>query len=335
MDQFNKTTWMTNSTFQQSVLNNSSNFTTDAMSRNVQYNIVFLSVILLGLPGNVLVIAMYITKMSTSTRVYLFALAVSDTVICLSAIAQTLAITNYVIALANYLVTIVLLLFSILLLVFVSVERLIAVRRPHTFDMNPTRAKIHLTVLLACAILISTGSKFANSQKSIQFVAIFLASLLIGSSVIMLVCYTLIAMTLLKKAMTFRNQVAAITSQISSHSSNPPNTNVTFVTGRSEASTSVTAVTKIISKQKQNAKSILLLFIVTIVFVACWLPVLLQSLGYSLTREVRRIYVINSVVNPFIYGVASAMFREDVRQFFHQTRDKLSACYNCMCGFVC
>ena len=330
MDPFNKTTWMINSTF---LLNNSSNFTTDNISQHVQYNIVLLSVFVLGLPGNILVIAMYITKMTTSTRVYLFALAVADTVICMSAIAQTLAFTNYVIALANYLVTIVLVMFSILLLVFVSVERLIAVRRPHTFGMNPTRAKIHLTVLLFCAILITTWPKFFNSKKSAEFVAIFLACFLIGSSVIMAICYALIAMTLLKKAMAYRNQVAAITSQVSSQSSNPNNTNVTFVTAQSDAS--VTAVTKIISKQTQNVKSILLLFIITVVFVACWLPVLLQTLGFSLSRELRRIYVINSVVNPFIYGVASAMFRDDVRQFFRQTRDKLSACFNCMYGFVC
>jgi len=39
---------------------------------------------------------------------------------------------------------------------------------------------------------------------------------------------------------------------------------------------------------------------------------------------VRRSFIINSFVNPFIYGVASAMFREDVREFYRHSRDKVS-----------
>ena len=43
----------------------------------------------LGIPGNLLVIAVYIRKMTTSTRVYMFALAVSDLTVCISGIVLT------------------------------------------------------------------------------------------------------------------------------------------------------------------------------------------------------------------------------------------------------
>jgi len=36
----------------------------------------------LGLPGNLLVIAVYIVNMKTSTRVYMFALAIADLAVC-------------------------------------------------------------------------------------------------------------------------------------------------------------------------------------------------------------------------------------------------------------
>ena len=35
-------------------------------------------------------------------------------------------------------------------------------------------------------------------------------------------------------------------------------------------------------------------------------------MGVGIAPKVRRVFVVNSVVNPFIYGVARAMFREDV-----------------------
>jgi len=79
-------------------------------------------------------------------------------------------------------------------------------------------------------------------------------------------------------------------------------------------------------KQVQTFKNVLLLFGITVVFIACWLPSWLRTLGLSVHDDVIRLLIVNSVINPFIYGVASAMFREDVRLFYRKTRDKLTAC---------
>ncbi|KAI0214236.1 hypothetical protein LSAT2_000669 [Lamellibrachia satsuma] len=81
-------------------------------------------------------------------------------------------------------------------------------------------------------------------------------------------------------------------------------------------------------KERKTGTNVALLFIITFVFVVCWIPSSLYNMGFSIPREVQLLFILNSVVNPFIYGIASAMFREDARQFYRQTRVKLSACYN-------
>ncbi|KAI0211205.1 hypothetical protein LSAT2_003980 [Lamellibrachia satsuma] len=97
---------------------------------------------------------------------------------------------------------------------------------------------------------------------------------------------------------------------------------------RAVSPTTVSATNKTTAAQTKMYKNMLLLFIITVVFGVCWMPHWLFSMSIVVPKELRRIFVLNSVVNPFIYGVASAMFREDVRQFYRQTRIKLNACYH-------
>ena len=89
----------------------------------------------------------------------MFALAVADTAICMSGVVISLAFNHVLMKMIFQYVLNVAIMFSILLLVFVSIERLIAVRRPHTFNMNPRRAKIHLFMFLLCTslLIIATG----------------------------------------------------------------------------------------------------------------------------------------------------------------------------------
>ena len=90
----------------------------------------------LGIPGNVLVLAVYSWKTSTSNRLYMLALAIADLVVCIIGVVWTIVefsiisqeITRWFLHMS--------LAFSTLLLSFVSIERLIAVRRPHSFSLN-------------------------------------------------------------------------------------------------------------------------------------------------------------------------------------------------------
>ncbi|KAI0233233.1 hypothetical protein LSAT2_016494, partial [Lamellibrachia satsuma] len=67
---------------------------------------------------------------------------------------------------------------------------------------------------------------------------------------------------------------------------------------------------KTVAKERKTSGNVALLFIITFVFVVCWIPSSLDSMGFSIPREVQLLFIVNSVVNPFIYGVAGAMFRK-------------------------
>ena len=330
MDTLNATTQMNNSTFLQSVNRHSRDLATNTLSHEVQYrHVVLLVVILLGLPGNFLVITVYIGRMTTSTSVYMFALAIADTTICICAIAIMFSYAHMVTRIVFIIILSTTITFSMFLLVFVSIERLIAVRRPHTFNMNPRRAKIYLIVFLSCAVLFTIMTVFARFMKFTKFGDILKISVLVGSALIMVTCYALIGLTLLKTAVTSRNKITVINMGVMMQNNCPYNVTLTCSNMQNDVtqSTSANAIAKLKAKQAKQLKSIYLLFVITVVFVACWLPTWLSTVGVNVSNDLTRVYVVNSVVNPFIYGVASAMFREDVRQLYRQTRAKLCACY--------
>ena len=331
MDPFNTSKSTLNSTFLQTVLNSSSGVGRSNTSHHVYSpSLVLLSVIVLGFPGNILVIVIYITNMKTSTRIYMFALAVADTAICMSGVVISLAFNHDVTNMIFQYILYVALTFSMVLLVFVSIERLIAVRRPHTFNMNPKRAKIYLLVFLLCTSLFSIANWWATYMEYTHVVVVSKTSFLTASALIMVTSYTLIGMTLLKKAIVSSNKIAGTSINVSNQRSYPSDNTLSgaYVQSGLVQSATVTVVSNQNAKEIKTFKSMFLLFVITVVFVVCWLPTWLHIMGFNVSKDVAHIFVLNSVVNPFIYGVASAMFREDVRQFYRQTRTKLSACYN-------
>ena len=347
-------------------------------------NIATLIVSVLGLPGNLLLIAVYVRKMTTSTRVYMFALAVGDSFVCFCGIVFCLT-SHFLTTCIMFFIMDVSVTFSMFLLVFVAIERLIAVRYPHSFNIKARRAKIAILIIAGAAVVYSTMVILADIFDYTQSVRIADLSAIFVSVTIMATCYMLMATTLLKKTKTSLNSIAVITLTGSSepghspvvqkerintsakdlvlehnptasmrtdkatliasirtceevvHHENPGTSRVSTVvneTARGQSGpsaispTSVSATTKTTAAQTNMYKNMLLLFIITVVFGVCWMPQWLFSLGITVSEGLRRIFMLNSVVNPFIYGVASAMFREDVRQFYRQTRIKLDACYH-------
>ena len=343
-----------------------------------------LIVSVLGLPGNLLLIAVYVRKMTTSTRVYMFALAVSDSFVCLCGIVPCLT-WNLITRSITLFIFDVSVIFSMFLLAFVAIERLIAVRYPHSFNMKAKRAKTALLIIAVAAVVYTTMVSVALLFDNIQFVNVADLSAIFVSVMIMTTCYIVMAATLLKNTRTSRNRIAAVTLTGSSepgplsvvqkgrvttpakdlvleHNSttsmrtDQPTMSVTIrscegvvrhenpgtscvstvvkVTARGQSGpsaispTTVSATTKTTAAQTKMYKNMLLLFIITAVFGVCWMPHWLFCMGIAVSGELRRIFVLNSVVNPFIYGVASAMFREDVRYFYRQTRIKLDAFYH-------
>ena len=387
MDSGNTSNWTNGSSVVQNILNDTFDSGTNQPKPTQDVLIVVVLLCLLGLPGNVLVMTVYVRKMTTSTRVYMFALAVADSAICVCGIVLSTALTGSVTTKAMIYVIDMSIGYSTCLLVFVSIERLIAVRRPHSFTVNAERARKALIIIAVVAVVFTTVHNAERLMQIEQFKEVFGLFVLFGCILTMATCYILIAATLLGRARATRNQIAV---QPGSSPSQPgsshmfpkveglarqPDSGVSNIimkvkinrtvedivrpidpgpsdvttkveeTSRDQSSRTtvpgaatsapltttnktVAKQTKTASKERNTGANVALLFIITFVFVVCWIPSSLDRMGFFIPREVQLLFILNSVVNPFIYGVASAMFREDVRQFYRQTRVKLSACYN-------
>ena len=210
------------------------------------------------------------------------------------------------------------------------------------------------------AVVYATVKTVARLKEYIQFDNVMKVGVLLICLLIMTTCYLLIAAALLKVKTSrlcihrvgVRNQSRLPEGGLSNVNARmKPTTDVNGVvrspvpgpsTVSTEAAYNDTSAASDIAKpsrcavvhnvaanaQTKTYKNVVLLFIVTIVFLASWMPQWMHTVGFSVPEELRRIFILNSVVNPFIYGVASAIFREDVRQFCRQTRVKLLACWH-------
>ena len=287
----------------------------------------------LGIPGNVLVIAVYVRKMTTSTRVYMFALAVSDLAVCVSGIILITVKFDKISQVITLYCAHTSTMFSVFLLAFVSIERLLAVRRPHTFSLSSLRAKralVVIAIVAAVCILVLTMARIKHYTRLRQ---VSLAVIIVANVVVMVSCYTLMAVTMLMKVRTARRNVG-----VASSTPVPGPSTVTTVTTvasndvatadvTSSKNNSVSVIKKTTANQKTTYRFVMVLVIITLVFVACWTPLWLSDFGFAVPRELRPMYILNSVVNPFIYSVMSGMFRDDVRLFYRQVRSWLSTCH--------
>ena len=287
----------------------------------------------MGMPGNVLVIAVYAWKMTTSTKVYMFALAVADLVICICGIVLTTVKFDYITLEVTIYGVHMSVAFSVLLLTFVSIERMLAVRRPHTFSLNPLRAKRALVVIAVAAAGCAMVLIVERVKRYTLLVHVFPAIVTLINVVVMVVCYSLMAITMLMKVRDAHRNVGASSSSPVPGTSTVPS--VTYLVTNGKATVDINTrknhslprTTKTTAKKANTYKSVSVLFIITVAFLACWLPLWLDGVGLHVPLEVKRTFLINSVVNPFIYSAVSRMFRDDVRKFYGQMRSRLASCH--------
>ena len=277
----------------------------------------------LGLPGNLLVITVYAWKMTTSTRVYVFALAVDDLIVCICGIVLTTVKLEYIsLGIFTYgLYASVM--FSVFLLAFVSIERLLAVRRPHTFSLNPLRAKralVIIAVVAAVNAIVVTMGEVRHNRILFQVIPAVLISA------------TVMAITMLMNIRTAHRNVGIAKSTPVPGPSTVPT--VAYISnGKATAdvilnkNTSVSGITKTTANQVKTYKGVSVLLIITVVFIVCWVPHWLSDIGLDVRTDGRRTFVLNSVINPFLYSVVSRMFRDDVRQFYRKVCTSLASCH--------
>ena len=322
----NLSCWNNDSSLRQAILNDSCELRTNCATKKVfVHSLAIFLVVVLGLPGNLFVIAVYFTRKTTSTRVYMFALAKADTAVCICGIVLTNAhIDVILLQIVLYFVDMSIT-FSVYLLTFVSIERLLAVWRPHSFSHSATRATRAVVVIAVFSAVCAAMMTTARLHRYVLFARLFPMLVTLFSVIIMTICYTLLAIHLLN---TLRNRKkVGVLNATPSLEPGPSTVSQNTIDGNVGNCDIAPVMYRVTAKQTKTYKNVLLLFIVTLVFIACWLPQWLAYVGVAVSREVLRIFLVNSAVNPFIYSVASAMFRNDVRQFYHRTVSKLTACY--------
>ena len=316
-----------NTSFQQDVLNNSTAQVVDSSTTVYILNFVLFITCLLGLPGNVLVIAVYIDSMTTSTRVYMFALAVVDSVVCVCGVILTGVKIGQVLMHVVDVTAEVSHIFSVFLLVFIAIERLIAVRRPHTFSVRVIRAKRALAVnaaITCVAVLVHQMLKISRNVILLQLyeVSVFLSCLLILSC-----CYIMVAVTLIKKSWSARAKVESQGDAFRNAPGPLVNTAPCSISENKDGSSSsretayVSSANTVGQKPKQQFKGLSVLLVVTVAFIASYIPTLVST-----SKEVLNYTMVHSVINPFIYSFMSGMFRNDIRQFSRKIRLKLTEC---------
>ena len=291
----------------------------------------------LSLPGNVFVFAVYVGRVTSSTRLYMFALAVVDTAVCVCGIVLTSAPRPFINTHVAIWTAHASAVFSIALLAFVAIERLLAVRRPHKFNTSVKRARLVLAIVAVLAFAGAALMALAQARQVFLLSRVVRVSVTLSSVLVMLVCYTWMAALLLGQAKRSRIRVAVFwsgTAQLRPSSGGSGNRPVipgvsATTSGVSPSRRAASAVTVCHSHAASRAtayKNVSLLLIVTVVFVACWLPMWLFYFGASVPVDVQQLFLLTYGINPFIYGVASRMFRNDARLFCQRTRARLTAC---------
>ncbi|MEG7521639.1 MAG: hypothetical protein M3H12_00840, partial [Chromatiales bacterium] len=81
-----------------------------------------------------------------------------------------------------------------------------------------------------------------------------------------------------------------------------------------------------LKSQRQTAKGMRVLLVITIVFVVCWSPLGVASCGVHVPSALLYLFIVNSVLNPFIYSFMSSDFRKDVHQLFRCMWTVLHTC---------
>ena len=275
-----------------------------------------------GTPGNVLVMTVYVRKMTSSVRVYMFALSVADLITYVSGIVLSVAPVDHTVMVLFFFAGDTSIAFSAFLLAFIAIERLLAVRRPFAFKCSAGRAKKTLVVTTLSPVAGAAILELARllGYSLLKRVSLFVITL--PPANVMTLCYVIMGVTMFKRKRAAHTIVGA---EVDSQN-----------LGRSSASYSVKslAISTILTgghvptttaTQINIYKSVSLLFTITAVYIVCWMPLWLHYAGLSVPVEIRGILLLNAVVNPFIYSVVSAMFRSDVKIVYRHIRVKLTA----------
>ena len=270
-------------------------------------------------------VVVYFRRMKTSTSAYMFALGIADTSICLNCI---LVITMHVGEIKQLIVIYVFntsVMFSTCLLAFLATERCMAVARPRKFSLSTRKAKMVLVIFGAtamCCAAIASATRYFGFNRTYVILITSLANVCL---LVLITSYSVVAVILLKRMKAARRQVDVVAMTRSSADAVAATELNVLSTRIRTFNNGVAPSTAKVMNSVNAQRSTLVLFVVIAVFVLCWLPFFLRQYGLVVYIELKRLFTINSVVNPFIYSFLSPMFRNDVRQFYREARARLTS----------
>ena len=210
------------------------------------------------------------------------------------------------------------------LLAFVSTERLFAVWCPHSFTLSTKRAKIALCVIAAFAVPCSVVMAISRTYPEyVQMGRFFTMSVTLISVIVMVVCYTLVAVKMLVKLSAPRKKVGVLNTTRMTTPDTTPRTNDIRVWRPDR----ITQPNSASAKVAKTYKGVSLLLIITAVCDACWVPQLMSYVSMSIPPHVRGLSLLNSAANPLIYSIAGSMFRNDAKLFYRDAYHKLTQCF--------
>ena len=347
MESLNDTTFESTSTFWNDdfVTSNSGNSTSVvALTRKWHAGIasIVIAAMVFGFLSNVLVFVVHVHHLTTSTRVYMISLATMDATVCFAVgFGATFNIESMygpVVLIGIVYTVTTAALFSMMLLAFVATERFVAVLRPHTYNSSSRRA---IRAVAVVGVIGATYAAVVVTAKTLSFDVLLMSLrfILMTSTVVFIVfSYSVVAMVLWKrsrdkaKSQKKSRNAVGVELEIKSSSAREKQPEVTASMSMFTTLTKITSAVvapRVKSKVVINTSShsnLLLLFVITALYIVCWTPFWLYSIGFPVNVQLSRLYVLQPVANPLVYSFISPIFRDLLRQFFRETRNKLTRC---------
>lgn len=351
---------------------------------------IFITIVLMviGLLGNPLSIYIYGWRWrSSSTRSFLLCLAAIDLMNCLITMPTEIIIMrnsflfdNDVLCKVSRFTTYVMNNATSAILLAIAVDRYIRICRPHQTPISQSQAKIACAIGLIIGIAVSWPALVLYGRitlpvpvcvqgsppreiKSIMclvhvhmtyynlgFVS-YLTSAFFVCVLILVVLYTLIGQTILKRKQIQRSRKEATVAALENfggllerkHESNvaelsssqPPLTSCQGATTTQETSTGCNLNNfSLKGKHFRPHRATLMLFLITLVFIISFLPFLIitiirQNRGSEfyasltpaediLVNIFLRSYLVNNCANPIVYGFCNSLFRSECKRIFRR-----------------
>ena len=176
---------------------------------HTKYTFIIVLLCIVGIPANLFVVAVYLRRMTTSIRAYMFALGIADTLICVCFTIEYTRIGNF-----GHLVYVYVhntsLIFSTVLLAFLATDRCLAVSKPHLFSLS-TRRAISALVTIAIVSVCYSAIIFLAKMFALGRTHAVLITCMAGVCFLTTVTsYGIMAVLLLMRTKTARRRVGVV-----------------------------------------------------------------------------------------------------------------------------